>query len=134
MRLRDTVKAKARDPGLAEAHRWQPGRGEVRLDRADHWSLALWAAGCAEHVLRYCEAGYPEDGRPRMAVEAGRAAAHAATTAHVAGHAAHAAGYAVTAAAEAAGPADPAAEQRGWQYRRLPEHLRVVVFPARGDH
>lgn len=33
----------------------------------------LWAAGCAEHVLLYFEEKYPEDDRPREAVEAARA-------------------------------------------------------------
>ena len=68
---------------------------------------------------------------------AARAAGHAAATAHVAGHAAHAADYAVTAATEAAVPGDSAAataEERDWQYRRLPEHLRPVAFPARGSN
>jgi Immunity protein Imm5 len=135
----------------------------MRLDERDHSSLALWATDCAEHVLPLFEEKYPEDDRPRNAVEAGRAwargeiamsearaaafaahaaardadgaaaraaaraAGHAAATAHVAAHAAHAANYAVTAAT------DSAAEERDWQYRRLPEHLRPVAFPARGN-
>jgi len=44
-----------------------------RLDEQDHRSLALWAADCAEHVLPYFEEKYPEDDRPRKAIEAGRA-------------------------------------------------------------
>ena len=69
-----------------------------------------------------------------------RAAGHAAATAHVASHAAHAANYAVRAAssASAADPTDSAAaaatKERDWQYRRLPEHLRPVAFPARGNN
>jgi len=134
-----------------------------RLDERDHRSLVLWAADCAEHVLPYFEQNYPEDDRPRQALEAGRAwargelsmrkaraaafaahtaardadqaaaraaaraAGHAAATAHVAAHARHAAAYALTAAAAAA-----TATERDWQHRRLPEHLRPVVFPARG--
>jgi len=132
-----------------------------RLDEQDHRSLVLWAADCAEHVLPYFEEKYPKDDRPRKALEAGRAwvrggiamnevraaafaaqaaardadhaaaraaaraAGHAAATAHVAGHARHAAAYAATAAAATAA-------ERDWQYRRLPEHLRPVAFPARG--
>ena len=142
-----------------------------RLDEQDHRSLMLWAADCAEHVLRYFEEKYPEDYRPRKAVEAGRAwvrceiavsearaaafaahaaaraadhaaaraaaraAGHAAATAHVTGHARHAAAYAVT-AATAAIPTDAAAAtatEHDWQYRRLPEHLRPVMFPVRGN-
>jgi hypothetical protein len=136
------------------------GEHAKRLSVQDHRSLVLWAADCAEHVLLYFEEKYPEDDRPRKAVEAGRAwargeiavsearaaafaahaaardadhaaaraaaraAGHAAATAHVAGHAHHAAAYAVTAAS---------ATERDWQYRRLPEHLRPVAFPARGS-
>jgi hypothetical protein len=67
---------------------------------------------------------------------AARAAGHAAATAHVATHAPHVAAYAVKAAAQAAGATDStaaAAEERDWQRQRLPEHLRPVAFPARGD-
>jgi hypothetical protein len=145
----------------------------MRLDERDHGSLVLWATDCAEHVLPYFEEKYPNDNRPRDAVEAGRAwvrgevatsgaraaalaahaaareadqaaaraaaraAGHAAATAHVAGHAAHAANYAVTAATGSAVPADSAAataKERDRQYRRLPEHLRPVAFPSRGDN
>jgi len=126
----------------------------MRLDKRDHRSLVLWATDCVEHVLPYFEEKHPKDDRPRDAVEAGRAwargeiamsearaaasaahraadqaaaraAGHAAATAHVAGHAAHAANYAVTAAT---------AKERDWQYRRLPEHLRPVAFPARDNN
>ena len=135
----------------------------MRLDKQDHRSLVLWATDCAEHVLPYFAENYPKDNRPRNALEAerawaraeiamsearaaasvahssardadqwtaraaARAAGHAAATAHVASHAAHAADYAVTAAN------DSAAEERDWQYRRLPKHLRPVAFPTRGD-
>jgi hypothetical protein len=123
----------------------------LRLEERDHRSLVLWATECAEHVLPYFEEKYPKDNRPRNALEAGRAwvrseiamsevraaarsAGHAAATAHVAAHAASAANYAVT-ATDAAIPTDSAAaEERDWQYRRLPEHLRPVAFPARGNN
>jgi hypothetical protein len=39
----------------------------------DHRLLALWAAGCAEHVLPLFEVAAPDDPRPREAVEAIRA-------------------------------------------------------------
>ena len=48
-------------------------------------------------------------------------------------HARHAAAYAVTAATNAAAPSEVAtvaATERDWQYQRLPEHLRPVVFPT----
>ena len=47
--------------------------GGMRLDEQDHRSLVLWATDCAEHVLPYFEEKYPEDDRPRKAIEAGRA-------------------------------------------------------------
>jgi hypothetical protein len=99
---------------------------EVKLDKQDHKSLVLWATDCAEHVLPSFEEQYPNDPRPRKAVEAGRAwvrdeiamseartaafAAHAAArdadhaAARAAGHAAataHVADHAVHAAAYA---------------------------------
>jgi len=118
----------------------------MRLEKRDHRSLVLWATDCAEHVLPYFEEKSPKDNRPRNALELGRAwvrseiamsEARAAATAHVAAHAAHAANYAVKAASFVSA-ADPTysvtAEERDWQYRRLPKHLRPVVFPARGNN
>ena len=43
------------------------------LSDADHHLLALWAAGCAEHVLGLFEAEQPSDARPREAIAAARA-------------------------------------------------------------
>ena len=45
----------------------------MRLDKQDHRSLVLWATDCAERALSYFEEKYPEDNRPRNALEAGRA-------------------------------------------------------------
>ncbi|AEV29554.1 hypothetical protein SpiGrapes_1757 [Sphaerochaeta pleomorpha str. Grapes] len=39
----------------------------------DHKTAAIWATACAEHVLPLFEAVYPQDMRPRTALEAGRA-------------------------------------------------------------
>jgi hypothetical protein len=39
----------------------------------DHKTAALWATACAEHVLPLFEALYPQDLRPRTALESGRA-------------------------------------------------------------
>ena len=47
-------------------------RGGTLTD-ADHHLLALWAAGCAEHVLHLFEAAQPHDRRPREAIEHARA-------------------------------------------------------------
>jgi hypothetical protein len=40
--------------------------------KSDHKILALWAADCAEHVLPCFEAKYPNDDRPRKAIDACR--------------------------------------------------------------
>ncbi|MDO9537511.1 MAG: hypothetical protein Q7J68_04240 [Thermoplasmata archaeon] len=40
---------------------------------SDHRTLGIWAADCAERVLPYFEEKYPEDDRPRKAIEALRA-------------------------------------------------------------
>ena len=42
------------------------------VGKADHRRSAIWALDCAEHVLPYFENEYPEDDRPRLAIEAGR--------------------------------------------------------------
>ncbi len=47
-----------------------------RLDVQDHRLLAIWASDCAKHVLPYFEGIYPEDNRPRKAIEAARAWVH----------------------------------------------------------
>ncbi len=47
-------------------------RGGTLTD-SDHRLLALWAAGCAEHVLYLFEAVQPADPRPRQAIEQARA-------------------------------------------------------------
>lgn len=43
------------------------------VSKSDQKTLALWAADCAERVLPYFEEKYPEDNRPRQAIEAVRA-------------------------------------------------------------
>jgi len=97
-------------------------RGEIAMSEARTAAFAAHAAA--------------RDADNAAARDAARAAGHAAATAHVAGHARHAAAYAVTAATDAAVPTDAAAAaaiERDWQYTRLPEHLRPVAFPARGN-
>ncbi|AFE06661.1 hypothetical protein COCOR_05935 [Corallococcus coralloides DSM 2259] len=86
----------------------------MQLDRSDHECLARWAADCAEHVLSFFEQKFPEDLRPRHAIEAARAWQQGAlliTDVHAAAIAAHAAASDATthaaacAAARAAGHA-----------------------------
>jgi hypothetical protein len=93
----------------------------MRLDKDDHRALALWATDCAEHVLPAFEAQYPNDDRPRKALEAARgwvrgevsvgAARTAARAAHAAARAAD--DPAARAAARAAGHAAATAHVAG---------------------
>jgi hypothetical protein len=62
-----TQYAGTRDPRFVAIH-----RGGL-LDVASHHLLASWAADCAEHVLPLFTAKYPEDNRPRRAIETARA-------------------------------------------------------------
>jgi hypothetical protein len=87
--------------------------------KTDHKTLALWAVDCVERVMPYFEEKYPEDHRPRKAIEALRkwirtgtfkmadirkaaldahAAAREVGEDHTARSAAHAAGQAVATA------------------------------------
>lgn len=58
---------KVRDPRLVTIR-----RGGILTD-ADHHLLALWAAGCADHVIALFESARPGDPRPRQAIEHARA-------------------------------------------------------------
>ncbi len=44
-------------------------RIDHQIFKQDQKILALWAADCSEHVLPYFEEKYPEDDRPRRAIE-----------------------------------------------------------------
>lgn len=44
--------------------------------RTDHKTLAAWAIDCVERALPYFEEEYPEDNRPRKAIEACRVWVH----------------------------------------------------------
>lgn len=95
---------KIRDPRLTTIR-----RGGTLLD-SDHHLLAMWAADCAEHVLRFFEMVQPTDNRPRRAIEQGRVWARGEITmsqARTAAFAAHAA------AREVSGPAREAARAAG---------------------
>ena len=75
------------------------------LEDPQHRLLAAWAADCAEHVLGYFCAQYPEDDRPRRAIEQARAWSRAEismTQARQAAYAAHAAAKVATGAAREA--------------------------------
>jgi len=133
-------------------------RQKVTLDEADHRLLVLWAADCAEHVLVNFEEIYPNDNRPRKAVEAGRGwvrgeisvskaraaafSAHAAardadhaaarSAARAAGHAAatvHVSSHAQHAATYAVTAVTDAVKERSWQREHLPERLWPEAFP-----
>src|SRR6476659_8170602 len=58
---------KVRDPRFITVRRG----GTLQDD--EHRLLAMWAADCAEHVLRSFEEVRPADDRPRRAIELGRA-------------------------------------------------------------
>jgi Imm-5 like putative immunity protein len=89
------------------------------VKKTDHKTLAIWAIDCAERVLPFFEEKYPEDHRPRQAIETLQAWINtglfkmavirkASLTSHAAAHdvgednaarsAAHAAGQAVASA------------------------------------
>ena len=42
------------------------------VNQSEHKVVTIWAADCAERVLSYFEEKYPQDLRPRKAIEAGR--------------------------------------------------------------
>jgi hypothetical protein len=80
------------------------------LEDTQHRLLAAWAADCAEHVLHYFSAQYPQDDRPRRAIEQARAWSRgeiSMTQARQAAYAAH------RAAKEATGEAREAARAAG---------------------
>jgi len=43
-----------------------------KYSKDDQRSMAIWAADCAERILPFFEAAYPQDDRPRKAIEACR--------------------------------------------------------------
>lgn len=49
------------------------GKTAELAEKTNHKTLATWALDCAERVLPYFESRYPEDDRPRVAIETGRA-------------------------------------------------------------
>lgn len=93
---KETVYVGRRDPRFVTIR-----RGGT-LEDAQHRLLAIWAAACAEHVIHYFESQYPDDNRPRRAIEQARAWARgeiSMTQAREAAYAAHAAARATIGAA-----------------------------------
>ena len=102
--------AVAGDPKVGEMIQYR-GRRDPRfvtirrgglLDVPRHRLLASWAADCAEHVLPVFTAKYPEDDRPRRAIETARAWSRGEATVGEAREAAFAAHAAARAASDAA--------------------------------
>ena len=95
---------KGRDPRLITIR-----RGGTLTD-SDHQLLALWAATCADHVLRLFDSAQPSDPRPRQAIAQARAWARGEIRMS---QAREAAGYANAAARELTGAARHAAHAAG---------------------
>ncbi len=95
---------KDRDPRLVTVRRGGS------LEDEDHRLLALWAADCADHVLRHFERARPGDDRPRYAIELARSWARGEATMT---EARTAAGHAMAAARDLRGPARHAAFAAG---------------------
>ncbi len=110
-------------------------------NRTDKKILAAWALFCAERVLPIFEEKYPDDPRPRNAVEAGRAwvrgemrvgeARKAAFLAHAAARAA-AGDPLASFAARAAGHAAATAHTPGHAVHAA-EYALKAVFPEQRD-
>jgi len=104
----------------------------------DQKRLVLWAADCAEHVLRHFDEKNKADDRPWEALEAGRAWAHgfvACAKAREAALAAHAAAReasdpAAQAAARAAGHAAATAHAAGHAIHAAAYAIKAVRFAA----
>jgi hypothetical protein len=47
----------------------EKGYFEALVSQTDHKTLAVWAIDCAERVLPYFEDSFPDDPRPRQAIE-----------------------------------------------------------------
>ena len=90
---------KVRDPRFITVRRG----GTLSDDH--HHLLALWAIDCADHVLHLFEQERPDDGRPRRALELGRAWTRGEVTMGDSRSAAFAANAAAREAAHAAGQA-----------------------------
>lgn len=110
------------------------------LDLRRHRLLATWAADCAEHVLPLFGGQYPQDDRPRRAIETARAWVRGEVTvgeARAAGLEAHAAARdaaddAARAAARAAGQAAATAHMADHAPHAAAYAIRAVQAAANG--
>ncbi len=87
-KMKEVAYEGSRDPRFVAIH-----QGGL-LEPGQHRLLAAWAADCAEHVLSLFLSRYPEDDRPKHAIETARAWARGEATvgeAREAAYAAHAA-------------------------------------------
>ena len=89
----------------------------------DEKSARLFAADCAERTLPVYEKDYPDDDRPRKAIQAARDYANGKITKDELATARAAARAAEGAAARAAAGAAAGVAERGWQTKRLFEYL-----------
>lgn len=62
------IETRQKRPKFSLAHKDE--RIVELVNKTDHKTLALWAIDCVERVMPYFEEKYPEDGRPRKAIEA----------------------------------------------------------------
>jgi hypothetical protein len=112
-----------------EAIHPQDDRPRKAIEAARLWERGDLAMADARKAAFAAHAAARAAAQP-AARAAARAAGHAAATAHVAGHARHAAAYAVKAAKI---NDDAAKEESDWQGNRLPDRLRLVMFPTSKD-
>ena len=123
-----------RDDRFKAVHRGGP------LDLHRHRLLAAWAADCAEHVLPLFGERYPQDDRPRRAIETARAWARGEVTvgeARAAALEAHAAARdaaddAARAAARAAGHAVATAHMADHAPRAAAYAIQAVQAAGNG--
>ena len=96
---KETLYTGSRDPRFVTVR-----RGGT-LEDPEYRLLATWATDCSEHILHYFSSQYPDDDRPRRAIEQARAWSRgeiSMTQAREAAYAAHDAAKAATGAAREA--------------------------------
>jgi len=116
--------------GLFEATCKKDDRPWEAIEAGRAWAHGLITCSEARAAASEAHAAARETERP-AACAAARAAGHAAATAHAVGHARHAASYAINAVKYAAHRNEVdrlTGEEREWQMKQLPEHLRSAMF------
>ncbi len=63
------IETQKKKPRFSLTHYRKDERIVELVKKTDHKTLAVWAIDCAERVLPYFERKYPEDHRPRKAIE-----------------------------------------------------------------